>query len=80
MAAAESRELESARQAVMGSLGRVLGVDAADIRDDTPLVLLGWDALARLCLVDLLTESGISLNIPPGTSLVTVGDLAGAVR
>ena len=54
MSTAQSTGLGSLRQVVVASLGRVLGVDPAGIRDDTPLALLGWDALARVCLADLL--------------------------
>lgn len=39
---------------LLEGVARVLAVDPAALRDDTPLALLGWDSLARACLVDLL--------------------------
>ncbi|MEX1211084.1 MAG: hypothetical protein WEA35_09475 [Candidatus Nanopelagicales bacterium] len=78
MSSAQSTGLGSLRHIVVASLGRVLGVDPAGIRDDTPLALLGWDALARVCLADLLAESGVLVSVPPGVPAATVGDLIGA--
>ena len=78
MSTAQSTGLGSLRQVVVASLGRVLGVDPAGIRDDTPLALLGWDALARVCLADLLAKSGVVVSVPPGVRAAQVGAVMGA--
>ena len=77
MSTAQSTGLGSLRQVVVASLGRVLGVDPAGIRDDTPLALLGWDALARVCLADLLAKSGVVVSVPPGVPAAGCGDARG---
>jgi hypothetical protein len=57
-------------------LARVLGVDAALLRPDTPLIPLGWDSLARICLVDVLGEVGWECGSL--ATAATVGDVIDA--
>ena len=47
-----------ASDVVVAALSRVLGVDGALLRQDTPLAPLGWDSLARICLADALADAG----------------------
>lgn len=71
---------------VAAAVGRVLDVDVAVLRADTPLADVGADAVALIAMVDLLVdgahwkdrfESAESVQIP---LITTVGDLAEFVR
>jgi hypothetical protein len=79
MSSAESTEPEGSGSAPVGavvaaSLARVLGVEASLLRADSPLASLGWDSLARVCLVDVLAHDGWACNTL--ATAHTVGDLA----
>lgn len=64
-------------------VGRVLGVDSATLRHDTPLALLGWDSLARVCLIDIIAadrESAVDVTALDRwlSDAATIGDLVAA--
>lgn len=72
---AESRAGQpDAGPAAVAALGRVLGLEAALLRADTPLATLGWDSLARVCWEDAMDDLG--WHCRAGTDAETVGDLA----
>jgi hypothetical protein len=56
MSSAESLEAQPA--AARAAVARVLGIDPATLREDTPLPAIGWDSLARLCWTDAVGEAG----------------------
>lgn len=58
---------------VATALARVIGVDSALLRSDTPLDSLGWDSLARICTADVLTELGWECSTL--AEALSVGDL-----
>ncbi len=60
-------------------VARVLGIDPATLRADTPLSSLGWDSLARVCWVDAVTEDGWLSPADPVAQAATIGDLAGCL-
>jgi hypothetical protein len=63
----------AATEPVLAAVARVVGVDTAGIRRDTPLATIGWDSLARLCWEEAMAEAGWRCVVPATAS--TVGDL-----
>ncbi len=77
MRPADSTVAEPSVGDVVGAcVARVLGVDSAHLRRDTPLGPLGWDSLARVCLADALAEAG--LTCASLGRAVTLGDVIDA--
>lgn len=71
-----------APDALRRAAARVLGIDAgaAHLRGDTPLVGLGVDSLALLCLADALADDGWQLDERAAASARTLGDVEGCMR
>lgn len=67
---------EPSAAVVLGAVARVLGLDAAGLRADTPLTGLGWDSLARLCWADAMREAGYRTDPAAMHRASCVGDLA----
>lgn len=67
---------------VADAVGRVLDIDPAVLRLDTPLADLGADGVAVIAMVDLLVEAShwshrsTSQDSLPTSTIATVGDLA----
>jgi hypothetical protein len=65
--------------AAQAGVARVLGIDPATLRADTPLASLGWDSLARLCWADALAEDGWRSPADDVARAATIADLAGCL-
>jgi len=70
------RATAAARRAV----ARVLGIEPSTLREDTPLLAVGWDSLARICWVDTVAEDGWRADSAVAGRAVTVADLAQCLR
>lgn len=57
------------------AVARVLGVDAAALRADTPLKPLGWDSLACVCWSDAVVEAGWHADTAAASRASSVADL-----
>jgi hypothetical protein len=58
------------------AVARVLGLDTATLRADTPLAPLGWDSLACICWTDAVGEAGWRSDAAAALRAVTVSQLA----
>ena len=67
---------QPAFDAVLAAVTRVLGAGCGGVRRDTPLALIGWDSLARLCWEDAMHEAGWVCR--DAQTAITVGDLVDA--
>ena len=76
MPTAESPQAQpTALPHVLAAVARVLGIDAAGLRGDTPLAPLGWDSLAAVCWHDAMAAEGWGCDVAQG-SPATIADLA----
>ena len=67
---------EPPTEVALGAVARVLGIDPADLRSDTPLIGLGWDSLSRVCWDDAMREAGYRSDAAELRHAACVGDLA----
>ncbi len=58
------------------AVARVLGVEAATLRADTPLAPLGWDSLACVCWTDAVGDIGWRTDAASAVRATSVADLA----
>lgn len=61
------------------AVARVLGIEAATLRADTPLAPLGWDSLACVCWSDAVVDAGWRSDSTAATRASSVADLAACV-
>ena len=61
------------------AVARVLGIEVAALRADTPLAPLGWDSLACVCWTDAVIEAGWRSDSTSAARASSVGDLAACV-
>jgi hypothetical protein len=61
------------------AVARVLGLDVATVRADTPLAPLGWDSLACICWTDAVADAGWGSDGAAALRAVDVAQLASCV-
>ena len=67
-------------QAVTAAVGRVLELNPALLRPDTPLADMGGDDVALLAIADLLVEAGLVEPAVLGTHLASVHTMDDLLR